>query len=169
MSWSPKRQPTISRSSAEAEYRGVVNVVSTWLHNLSLELLVPLRKTTTVYCDNVSTVYLSQYLVQHQRIKHVEIDVYFVREKVRLGHIRILHIPASMQFVDIFTKRIVSLLVSTVLVQFERQSFLSSNCGGLLANNILGLYISCHYILLYKFLLYILLMWIYSVVFLHYI
>lgn len=38
ISWSSKRQPTISRSSAEAEYRGVANVVAEtcWLRNLLL-------------------------------------------------------------------------------------------------------------------------------------
>ncbi|KAI3690006.1 hypothetical protein L2E82_47980 [Cichorium intybus] len=106
VSWSSKRQPTISRSSAEAEYRGVANAVSetTWLRNLLLELHVPLHTATIVYCDNVSAVYLSQNPVQHQRTKHVEIDIHFVREKVRLGHVRVLHIPATMQYADIFTK-----------------------------------------------------------------
>ncbi|XP_022018965.1 uncharacterized mitochondrial protein AtMg00810-like [Helianthus annuus] len=45
ISWSSKRQPTISRSSAEAEYRGVANVVAeaTWIRNLLLELHTLLR------------------------------------------------------------------------------------------------------------------------------
>lgn len=61
LSWSSKRQPTISRSIAEAEYRGVANVVSEtcWLRNLRLELHCPLTTTTIVYCDDVSAVYLS--------------------------------------------------------------------------------------------------------------
>ncbi|XP_071689115.1 uncharacterized mitochondrial protein AtMg00810-like [Rutidosis leptorrhynchoides] len=52
--WSSKRQPTISRSSAESEYRGVANVVaeSYWLRNLLLELHMPLHKATLVLCDN---------------------------------------------------------------------------------------------------------------------
>ncbi|GKE40985.1 copia protein, partial [Tanacetum coccineum] len=51
VSWSSKRQPTLSRSSAEAKYRGVANVVSEscWLRNLLLELQIPLRKATIVY------------------------------------------------------------------------------------------------------------------------
>ncbi|KAK1415538.1 hypothetical protein QVD17_31321 [Tagetes erecta] len=106
ISWSSKRQPTISRSSAEAEYRGVANAVAetTWLRNLLFELHVPLHKATVIYCDNVSAVYLSHNPVQHQRTKHVEIDIHFVREKVRLGHIRVLHVPSSAQYADIFTK-----------------------------------------------------------------
>ncbi|KAJ0647711.1 putative RNA-directed DNA polymerase [Helianthus annuus] len=106
LSWSSKRQPTVSRSSAEAEYRGVANAVAeaTWLRNLLLELHTPLRRASIVYCDNVSAVYLSDNPVQHQRTKHVEIDIHFVREKVRIGHIRVLHVPSALQYADIFTK-----------------------------------------------------------------
>ncbi|KAD5508773.1 hypothetical protein E3N88_16476 [Mikania micrantha] len=57
ISWSSKRQSTISRSSAEAEYRGVSNAVAetTWLRNLLLELHIPLKQASVIYCDNVST------------------------------------------------------------------------------------------------------------------
>ena len=67
ISWSSKRQPTLSRSSVEAEYRGVANVVSEccWIRNLLLELHCPIDKATLVYCDNVSAIYLSSNPVQH--------------------------------------------------------------------------------------------------------
>jgi hypothetical protein len=42
--------------------------------------------------------------VQHQRTKHVEIDLHFVRERVAAGDIRVLHVPTSSQYADIFTK-----------------------------------------------------------------
>ncbi|GKD71947.1 ribonuclease H-like domain-containing protein [Tanacetum coccineum] len=59
LSWSSKRQPTLSPSSVEAEYHGVVNAVAKtcWLWNLLLELHTPLSYTTLVYYDNVSDVY----------------------------------------------------------------------------------------------------------------
>ncbi|KAJ0624745.1 putative RNA-directed DNA polymerase [Helianthus annuus] len=106
VSWSSKRQPTVSRSSAEAEYRGVANAVAetSWLRNLLLELKVPVKKATIVYCDNISAIYLSENPVQHQRSKHVELDIHFVRERVRLGQVRVLHEPSSFQYADIFTK-----------------------------------------------------------------
>ncbi|XP_021991105.1 uncharacterized mitochondrial protein AtMg00810-like [Helianthus annuus] len=75
ISWSSKRQATISRSSAEAEYRGVANVVA--------EICNP---------------------VQHQRTKHIELDIHFVREQVQWGQVRILHVPSRYQIADIFTK-----------------------------------------------------------------
>jgi hypothetical protein len=106
ISWSSKRQNTVSRSSAEAEYRAVANAVAeaTWLRQLLTELHTPLHKTTLVFCDNISTICMSKNPVQHQRTKHVEIDLHFVRERVALGDVRVLHVPTTSQFADIFTK-----------------------------------------------------------------
>ncbi|XP_048502929.1 uncharacterized mitochondrial protein AtMg00810-like [Beta vulgaris subsp. vulgaris] len=70
VSWSAKLQPTLSRSSAKVEYRGVANV-----------------KATLVYCDNVSAIYHSDNPVNHQRTKHIELDIHFVREKVARGQL----------------------------------------------------------------------------------
>ncbi|GJW34316.1 ribonuclease H-like domain-containing protein [Tanacetum coccineum] len=112
LSWSAKRQHTISRFSAEAEYRGVANVVAetAWLCNLLCELHSPLFTTTLVYCDNVSAVYMSANPVQLQRTKHIEIDIHFVRDMVKAGHVRVLHIPSRFQYADIFTKGLPSAL-----------------------------------------------------------
>jgi len=108
VSWSSKRQPTVSRSSAEAEYRAVANGVAEacWLRQLLQELHSPLTTSTLVYCDNVSAVYLSTNPVQHQRTKHVEIDLHFVRERVAIGDVCVLHVPTTSQFADIFTKEL---------------------------------------------------------------
>jgi hypothetical protein len=105
-SWSAKRQTVVSCSSAEAEYRAVANGVTeaTWLRQLLHELQTPLSRYTLVYCDNISTVNLSTNPVQHQRTKYVEIDLHFVREKVAIGKVHVLHVPTTSQFTDIFTK-----------------------------------------------------------------
>nr|GEV56080.1 ribonuclease H-like domain-containing protein [Tanacetum cinerariifolium] len=112
LSWSSKHQQTISRSSAEAEYRGVVNVVAetAWLHNLLRELHSQLSAVTLVYCDNVSVTYLSANPVQHQRTKHIEIDIHFVCDLVTAGQVRVLHVPSRYQYTDIFTKGLPSAL-----------------------------------------------------------
>ncbi|GJY33638.1 ribonuclease H-like domain-containing protein, partial [Tanacetum coccineum] len=96
LSWSAKRQHTISSSSAEAEYRGVANVVTetAWIRNLLRELHSPLLTATLVYCDNVSAVYMLVNPVQHQRTKHIEIDIHFVHDMVKAGHVRVLHVPS---------------------------------------------------------------------------
>jgi len=117
ISWSSKRQNTVSRSSAETEYRAVANGVAeaTWLRQLLQELHAPLRRATLVYCDNISAVYMSSNPVQHQRTKHIEIDLHFVRERVSVGDLRVLHVPTSSQYADIFTKG----LPSSVFMEFR--------------------------------------------------
>ncbi|KAJ9542159.1 hypothetical protein OSB04_028665 [Centaurea solstitialis] len=106
VSWSSKRQGVISHSSAEAEYRGVANAIAetSWIRNLLRELHRPPTKATIVYCDNVSAVYMSSNPVQHQRTKHIEIDINFVRDKVAIGHVRVLHVPSSSQYADILQR-----------------------------------------------------------------
>jgi len=47
---------------------------------------------------------MAQNPVHHCHTKHIEIDIDFVREKVALGQVRVLHVPSSHQFVDIMTK-----------------------------------------------------------------
>jgi hypothetical protein len=74
------------------------------MRQLLHELYNPLQRATLVYRDNVSAVYLSTNPMQHQRTKHVEIDLYFVREHVAAGDVRVLSVPTMLQFADIFTK-----------------------------------------------------------------
>ncbi|XP_071739331.1 uncharacterized mitochondrial protein AtMg00810-like [Rutidosis leptorrhynchoides] len=64
ISWSSKLQPTLSRSSAEAEYRGVANVVSDtcWIRNLLLELHCLLPKCTLVFFVTMSPLFISRII-----------------------------------------------------------------------------------------------------------
>ncbi|GKA92115.1 ribonuclease H-like domain-containing protein [Tanacetum coccineum] len=97
---------------AEAEYRSVSNAVAEtcWLRNLPRELHTLISFATLVYCDNVSAVYLSCNPIQHQRTKHIEIDIHFVRDLVVVGQVRVLRMPSRLQFADIFTKGLSSAL-----------------------------------------------------------
>nr|GFD48029.1 ribonuclease H-like domain-containing protein [Tanacetum cinerariifolium] len=47
---------------------------------------------------------------QHQRTKHIEIDIHFVRDMVSCGQVRVLHVPSRYQYADIFTKGLPSAL-----------------------------------------------------------
>ena len=68
ISWSSKRQNTVLRSSAEAEYRAIANAVSecSWLCHLLGELLVKVPSATLAFCDNISSVYMSRNPVHHR-------------------------------------------------------------------------------------------------------
>ncbi|GJT69884.1 ribonuclease H-like domain-containing protein [Tanacetum coccineum] len=139
LTWSSKCQDTLSRSSAEAEYRGVANVVAetSWIRNLLRELHTPLFTATLVYCDNVSAVYMSANPVQHQRTKHIEIDIHFVRDKVAAGHVRVLHVPSRFQYADIFTKGLPYPLFADFRSSLSVRKTLASTAGGWLLSIII--------------------------------
>jgi hypothetical protein len=105
VSWYSKHQNVVSRSSAEAEYRTMANGVAEacWLWQLLQELHAPLMKSIIIYCDNVSTIYLSTNPIQHQRTKHIEIDLHFMLKRVVIGDVRVLHVSTISQFTEIFT------------------------------------------------------------------
>jgi hypothetical protein len=109
----------------EAKYCAVTNgvVKATWLRQILHGLQSPLSRCFLVYYDNISAIYLSTNPVQHQRTKPVEIDLHFIREKVVIGQIRVLHVPMISQFADIFTKGLPFLVFS------EFRSSLNV-CGG---------------------------------------
>ena len=127
----------MSRSSAEAEYRAVANGVAeaSWLRQVFLELCCPLRRATVVYCDNVSAVYLSTNPVQHQRTKHIEIDLHFVRERVALGEVRVLHVPTTSQYADIFTKGLPTSVFTEFRSSLNVRGPPSLDCGEVLDCN----------------------------------
>ena len=85
---------------------------ATLLRQLLIELHAPPRRASLVYCDNISAVYMSSNPIQHQRTKHIEIDLHFVRERVAVGDVRVMHVPTSSQYADIFTKGLSSSVFS---------------------------------------------------------
>jgi hypothetical protein len=135
VSWSSKRQPTVSRSSAEAEYRAVANAAAEciWLRQLLNELHCGVTKVTVVFCDNVSAVYMSSNPVHHKRTKHIELDIHFVRERVQLGELCVLHVPTGEQFTNVTTK---GLLTASFEIKLPFQSLSAadhpSDCEGVL-------------------------------------
>nr|GEX21527.1 NBS-containing resistance-like protein [Tanacetum cinerariifolium] len=96
LSRSAKRQVTLLRSSAEAEYHGVANVVAKaeWICNFLRELHTSLFISTLVYCDNVSAEYMPANPVQHQRTKKLRyIYILFVTLLLK-GDVLVLHAPS---------------------------------------------------------------------------
>jgi histone deacetylase 1/2 len=106
ISWSARKQPTVSRSSTEAEYKALANgtAEATWLQSLLRELNVAQPRPPVLWCDNLGATYLTANPVFHARTKHIEVDFHFVREKVALGALEVRFVSSADQIADAFTK-----------------------------------------------------------------
>ena len=109
ISWKSKKQLTVSRSSAEAEYRTLTAMASevSWLVGLLKHFEVDVS-STMVFCDSQAAIHLSTNPTFHEHFKHVEIDCHFIRERVAAGLLKLVHVKSQNQLADLLTK-----LVST--------------------------------------------------------
>ncbi|KAK1678811.1 hypothetical protein QYE76_039659 [Lolium multiflorum] len=84
VSWRSKKQPVVSKSTAEAEYRAMSQGLSEmlWVRNLLSELKLLRKGPLNLWCDNKSAINIANNPVQHDRTKHVEIDRFFIKEKL---------------------------------------------------------------------------------------
>jgi hypothetical protein len=106
VSWSARKQPTVSRSSTEAEYKALANGAAEvmWIKKILDELGIAHPPTGRLWCDNIGATYLSANPVFHARTKHIEIDFHFVREQVAKKLLDIRFIHSGDQIADGFTK-----------------------------------------------------------------
>ena len=108
VSWSAKKQPTVSRSSCEFEYRALAltAVEVLWLTHLLRDLRVTLTHRHLLLCDNKSAIFFSSKPMSHKRAKHIDLDYHFLCELVVAGTLHLQHVPSHLQLVDIFTKSV---------------------------------------------------------------
>jgi histone deacetylase 1/2 len=106
ISWSARKQATVSRSSTEAEYKAMANATAEvmWIQILMDELRISCPRTARLWCDNMGAKYLSSNPVFHARTKHVEVDYHFVRDRVLQKRLEVRYISTKDQVADGFTK-----------------------------------------------------------------
>ena len=106
ISYSSKKQRAVARSTTEAEYRALANVASEtmWLSTLLKELAFPVTESPQLLCDNLRATHLSFNPVNHSRMKHIQIDLHFVRDLVHKGSLQVKHVHTQDQIADLLTK-----------------------------------------------------------------
>ena len=96
----------MARSTVEAEYRAMTVSLCEmmWLKCLLKELRLLRNETMTLHCDNVAALNIANNPVQFDRTKHVEIDRFFIKEKLDSRILKLEYVKSRSQLADCFTK-----------------------------------------------------------------
>jgi KUP system potassium uptake protein len=105
-SWFCKKQPVVSISSTEAEYYALSEAIKEvlWVRQVLNEIGLSLNRPTTVYQDNRSTIAIALNPIQHQRVKHMDVRVHFLRDHLDKKDAELVWCPTDDMVADIFTK-----------------------------------------------------------------
>ncbi|KAJ9541588.1 hypothetical protein OSB04_028094 [Centaurea solstitialis] len=105
VSWTSKKQNSVSTSTAEAEYvaAGICCAQVLWLRNQLKDYDIQLSKIP-IYCDNTSAIAIANNPVLHSKTKHIEVRYHFIRDHVMNGDIELHFVPTEYQLADLFTK-----------------------------------------------------------------
>ena len=103
VTWRSKKQPMVTCFSAKVEFRVIVQgrCELLWLKIILSNLQVRVKM---LYCDNKAAINRTQISIQHDQTKHVEIDRYFIKEKLDSRQVCPPYVSSSNQLADVLTK-----------------------------------------------------------------
>nr|KYP51590.1 Retrovirus-related Pol polyprotein from transposon TNT 1-94 [Cajanus cajan]KYP57682.1 Retrovirus-related Pol polyprotein from transposon TNT 1-94 [Cajanus cajan] len=106
VSWFSKKQPIVTLSSTEAEFVAATTCAcqAIWLRRILEELKFQQHGATRIFCDNNSAIKLSKNPVLYGRSKHIDVNIYFLRDLSNDGAIKLIYCRSEDQVIDIFTK-----------------------------------------------------------------
>eukprot|EP00253_Pinus_taeda_P027387 PITA_27387 len=106
ITWACNKQSAISLSSTEAEYCSIIegSKEAMWLHQILSEFGFQQQHLTTLWCDNQSEIQLCKDPIQHQRRKHIELHMHFIRKLIHDHVLEVQYCLNDDQIADIFIK-----------------------------------------------------------------
>ncbi|KAH9799312.1 hypothetical protein KPL71_000313 [Citrus sinensis] len=105
VSWKASLQSVVALSTTEAEYIALTEAIkeAIWLKGLVSELGFK-QETVTISCDSSSAIQLSKNPKYHERTKHIDVRLHFIREEISSDMVSVDKIPSKVNPADMFTK-----------------------------------------------------------------
>lgn len=106
VSWISRKQSTLDQSSTEVEYRAVATTTQELeaVRLMLFELEVEVPKPMVILTDNLGAMFIAKNPIGHSKLKHVALDLHFVREKTKSSEIIVKHVSGKKQWADVLTK-----------------------------------------------------------------
>ena len=106
MSWSSKKQSTLSLSTAEVEYIAAANCGAqvVWMKQMLEDIHIYHDEPIPIFCDNTGAISTSKNPVMHSKTKHIPIEYHFLRDQVISKIAKLEYVGTKDQIADIFTK-----------------------------------------------------------------
>ncbi|KAH9686286.1 hypothetical protein KPL70_014312 [Citrus sinensis] len=107
INWKASLQSVVALSTTEAEYTAAAEAIkeAIWLRGMVTELGFE-QKQITVHCDSQSAICLSKNQIHHEKTKHIDIKLHFVRLEISKGVIKLAKIHTDSNIADMLTKAV---------------------------------------------------------------
>ncbi|PLW27994.1 hypothetical protein PCASD_26554 [Puccinia coronata f. sp. avenae] len=121
--WKSTKQPTVSLSSTEAEYKALSDACKevVWTRNLTQEIFsIPNPSPTTIFVDNRGAIdlALSQVSQNSFRTKHMDLRLHFVRDLVANKSVHLVYVSTQRNVADFLTKPVGRSVISRSICKF---------------------------------------------------
>ena len=106
VSWCSQKQPTVAKSTCEAEYMGQSDAGSkiVWLRGLITDLGEHLKGPTTLFADNQGAIRLANNPENHRHTKHIAVKYHYTRELVKNDTLKLVYKETRDMLADCLTK-----------------------------------------------------------------
>ncbi|GAU50946.1 hypothetical protein TSUD_411390 [Trifolium subterraneum] len=105
VTWKANQQSVVALSTTQAEYIALVEGVkeAIWLKGMIGEMGIN-QGCVKIHCDSQSAIHLANHQVYHERTKHIDIRLHFVRDMIETKEIIVEKVASEENPADMFTK-----------------------------------------------------------------
>ena len=109
ISWKATLQKVVALSIIEVEYIALTEAMkkALWLEGFAKELKIQ-GEVITIKCDSQREIHLSKNSAYHERTKHIDVRLNFVRGVIEHGEVQVLKVSIDHNDADMITKTLTS-------------------------------------------------------------